>query len=172
MRLYDIVAASRSVAETSARLDKIGHLAACLGRAEPADIEIAVALLLVVAAVAGVLLVAPIVFHTILHDKYPIGWSLIGVTVAVGVVRVAEGFSTTAVTALGTARALARISAMGWVSLAVAIVGAILGSRAGLVGIVSGTLLGWLTLCVSGCVLAVKSFHQRFPAELSPGAVH
>jgi DNA ligase-1 len=45
MRLYDIVAASRSVAETSARSDKIRHLAACLRRAEPEAIETAVALL-------------------------------------------------------------------------------------------------------------------------------
>jgi DNA ligase-1 len=45
MRLHDVVAVSRSVAETKARLDKIGHLAACLRYAEPNDIEIAVALL-------------------------------------------------------------------------------------------------------------------------------
>lgn len=45
MRLYEIVATSRDVAEASARSDKIRHLAACLRRAEPGDIEIAVALL-------------------------------------------------------------------------------------------------------------------------------
>ena len=45
MRLYDIVAASRSVSETSARSDKIRHLAACLRLAEPDAIETAVALL-------------------------------------------------------------------------------------------------------------------------------
>src|SRR5215472_12195509 len=45
MRLYDVVAASRSIGETSARTDKIRHLAACLRRAEPEAIEAAVALL-------------------------------------------------------------------------------------------------------------------------------
>jgi len=45
MRLYDIVAASRSVSETSARSDKIRYLAACLRLAEPDAIETAVALL-------------------------------------------------------------------------------------------------------------------------------
>ena len=45
MRLAEIVSTSRSVRETSARLDKIRHLAACLGRVEPDEIEIAVALL-------------------------------------------------------------------------------------------------------------------------------
>jgi hypothetical protein len=45
MRLYDIVAASRSVSETSARSEKIRHLAACLRRVEPESVETAVALL-------------------------------------------------------------------------------------------------------------------------------
>ena len=45
MRLYDVVAASRSVGETSARSDKIRLLSACLRRAEPEAIETAVALL-------------------------------------------------------------------------------------------------------------------------------
>src|SRR5262245_43434640 len=45
MRLYDVVAASRSIGETSARSEKIRHLAACLRRAEPEAIETAVALL-------------------------------------------------------------------------------------------------------------------------------
>src|SRR5271169_5609727 len=45
MQLYDIVATSRSVRETSARSDKIRHLASCLRRIEPDDIETAVALL-------------------------------------------------------------------------------------------------------------------------------
>src|SRR5262245_37614079 len=45
MQLYDIVETSRNVRETSARSDKIGHLAACLRRIEPDEIETAVALL-------------------------------------------------------------------------------------------------------------------------------
>src|SRR5271166_3183546 len=45
MQLSDVVTTSRSVRETSARSDKIRHLAACLRRIEPDDIETAVALL-------------------------------------------------------------------------------------------------------------------------------
>jgi DNA ligase 1 len=45
MRLHEIVATSRSVRETSARLDKIRHLAGCLREVEPDGIETAVALL-------------------------------------------------------------------------------------------------------------------------------
>jgi DNA ligase-1 len=45
MQLCDIVTTSRSVRETSARSDKIRHLAACLRRLGPDEIETAVALL-------------------------------------------------------------------------------------------------------------------------------
>jgi DNA ligase 1 len=45
MHLYDIVAASRRVSETSARSEKIRHLAVVLRQAEPEAIETAVALL-------------------------------------------------------------------------------------------------------------------------------
>jgi DNA ligase 1 len=45
MQLYDIVTTSQSVRETSARSDKIRHLAARLRHVEPDDIETAVALL-------------------------------------------------------------------------------------------------------------------------------
>jgi DNA ligase-1 len=45
MQLYDIVTTSRRVRETSARSDKIRHLAACLRRVERDEIETAVALL-------------------------------------------------------------------------------------------------------------------------------
>jgi O-antigen/teichoic acid export membrane protein len=129
--------------------------------------EIMVALLLVAVAIAGVVIIAPLVFHHFLHDKYVISRSLMVVTLAVGIVRVAESFSTTAVTALGTAPALARVSAMGWLGLAVAITGAIVFSAHGLVGIVFGTLLGWLTLWTGGLVIGIRAFRQRF----APSAV-
>jgi DNA ligase-1 len=45
MQLYDIVTTSRNVRETSARSEKLRHLAACLRRVESDQIETAVALL-------------------------------------------------------------------------------------------------------------------------------
>jgi O-antigen/teichoic acid export membrane protein len=128
--------------------------------------ELLVGLLLVVGSVVGVLLLAPLVFHFVLHDKYAISPGLMAATLAVGVARVAEGFSTTVVTALGSASKLARISALGWISLVVAIAGAILGSRFGLAGILCGTCTGWLTLCAGGCVIGANSFRRRFADPL------
>jgi DNA ligase 1 len=45
IRLQDVVETSRRVRETGSRLDKVGHLAACLRRAEPVAIPALVALL-------------------------------------------------------------------------------------------------------------------------------
>jgi DNA ligase 1 len=45
MKLAQLVATSQRVAETSGRLEKIGHLAALLGSLSPEEIEIAVAFL-------------------------------------------------------------------------------------------------------------------------------
>ncbi|HEY6455102.1 MAG TPA: hypothetical protein VIY90_07430 [Steroidobacteraceae bacterium] len=132
--------------------------------------EIMMGILLVAGSIAGVLLLSPFVFHYFLHDKYTISPGLIAATLAIGVVRVAESFSTTVVTALGTARSLAQISVLGWISLCVAVGAATLGSRYGLVGILCGTLCGWLTLCAGGCVIGMHCFSRRYamPAEQRP----
>jgi len=45
MKLYDIVTTSQRVRETRGRSEKIRYLAACLRQLEPAETEIAVALL-------------------------------------------------------------------------------------------------------------------------------
>lgn len=166
--LAAIVAAPFRVTQFGVGFTLIDRLRRAVNRTEALSVlrhEIAVGLLLMAASVVGVLLVAPLVFHGILHDKYPIGARLMGVTIAVGVVRVCEGFSTAAVTALGTAQSLARISILGWAAVGAGIAGAVLGSRWGLAGIVGGTLLGWLTLCGGGCVVATGAFHRRFAHE-------
>jgi len=166
--LAAIVAAPFRVTQFGVGFTLIDRLRRAANRAEARAVlrhEIAVGLLLVAASVAGVLIAAPLVFHGILHDKYLIGARLMTVTIAVGVVRVAEGFSTASVTALGTADSLARISLLGWAAVLIGAAGATLGSHWGLAGIVGGTLLGWLTLCGGGCVLAVRAFHRRFSHE-------
>ena len=45
MRLADIVAVSRAVADTAGRLEKVGHLAELLKRAQPGDIAALIAFL-------------------------------------------------------------------------------------------------------------------------------
>lgn len=110
----------------------------------------------------GIIVFAPMVFHYVLHDRYVIGWALLTVAIAMGGVRVWEGFSTTIVSALGTPRRMAQLSAISWISLAVALGGAIIGSAYGLVGVLYGTLTAWVVLAAGGTWLAQVSFRERF----------
>jgi O-antigen/teichoic acid export membrane protein len=125
-----------------------------------------------IAAAASSLLVivgAPLVFHFLLHGKYVIGWRLLAVMIAIGLARVWEGFSSTIVSALGTATRMAQLSLVSWLSLAIAFAGAIGGRAYGLLGILCGMQLAWLTLAAAGTWLAVRSFKEHFGAG---GTVH
>jgi len=73
-----------------------------------------------------------------------------------------EGFSTTIVSALGSARGMALISVFAWICLALAAIGAVVGSRYGLVGILWGVGSRGCCSPVGGSVLAAFSFRQRF----------
>jgi O-antigen/teichoic acid export membrane protein len=77
--------------------------------------EIITAFFVAVAASVGIVLLSPVIFHYVLHDKYPIGTALLAVAIAMGLVRVWEGFSTTIVSALGSPRRLAQLSGVSWV---------------------------------------------------------
>jgi len=108
---------------------------------------------------------APWVFHSFLHDKYPVGPGLIGAAVLVGLARVWEGFSTTSVSALGSARNMAHVSVLGWVCLALAAGGTGFGSAYGLTGIVLGTAFAWIVLSAGGTWIARRGFRARFAAS-------
>jgi len=118
----------------------------------------------VAAAASSVLVIvgAPLVFHFLLHDKYVIGWQLLAVMIAIGLARVWEGFSSTVVAALGTATRMAQLSLVSWISLAIALAGAIGGRTYGLLGILCGMQLAWLTLAGAGTWLALHSFKEHF----------
>jgi O-antigen/teichoic acid export membrane protein len=118
-----------------------------------------------IAAVASslvVILATPLVFHYLLHDKYVIGWELIGVMIAIGLARVWGGISSTIVSALGTATRMAQLSLVSCVSLAIALAGAVGGRSYGLLGILCGMLVAWLALAAAGTWLALRSFKDRF----------
>jgi hypothetical protein len=97
-----------------------------------------------------------------------IGWQLLAVMVAIGLARVWEGFSSTIVAALGTATRMAQLSLVSWVSLAIALGGALVGRAYGLLGILCGMQVAWLTLAAAGTWLALRSFKERFDLESAP----
>jgi O-antigen/teichoic acid export membrane protein len=118
-----------------------------------------------IAAAASTVLVmvgGPLVFHYLLHDKYRIGWPLLAVMVAIGLARVWEGFSSTIVAALGDTTRMAQLSVASWVSLGVALAGALIGSAHGLFGILCGMQAAWLVLAAAGTWIARLSFSERF----------
>jgi O-antigen/teichoic acid export membrane protein len=118
------------------------------------------------ASIIVVIVAAPWIFSNLLSGKYVIGWDLIWVSIAVGMLKVWEGFSTTIVAACGSARSLVAISVLAWICLAIAAVGMVYGSRYGLVGILYGVGLAWVLLALGGTLLAVRSFKTRFAAAL------
>jgi O-antigen/teichoic acid export membrane protein len=129
--------------------------------------EFITAALVALLSTVALIVFAPAVFHYVLHDRYVIGWALLSVAIAMGMVRVWEGFSTTVVSALGTPRRLAQLSVVSWVSLGVALVGVVVGSRYGLVGVLYGTMAAWIVLAIGGTWLAQISFRERF-ASVEP----
>ncbi len=126
--------------------------------------EGAAAMAVSAASIVVILVAAPWIFSSLLSGKYVIGWDLIWVSIAVGMLKVWEGFSTTIVAACGSARALVAISVLAWVCLAVAAVSMVYGGRYGLVGILYGVGLAWVILAFGGTALAVRSFKSRFAA--------
>lgn len=124
--------------------------------------EAKTALLVAVLSTLLILACAPVVFHYVLRDRYVIGWSLLAVAICMGAARVCEGFTSTIVSALGSPRRLAQLSAVSWISLAVAVGGVVAGARFGLLGILYGTLAAWVVLAGGGGWLARTSIHERF----------
>jgi O-antigen/teichoic acid export membrane protein len=119
---------------------------------------------LLMAAGSGVIIVvvAPLVFGTLLKGKYEIGFSLIAATILVGLAKIWESFSTAVTMACGTPRSMAIISALAWICLAIAAGAMLIGARYGLLGIIYGVGSAWVLLAAGGSYLAVISLRARF----------
>jgi len=120
------------------------------------------ALLMAVASSVGIVLVAPLVFNTLLKGKYEIGFGLVGATIVVGLAKIWESFSTAITMSCGTPRSMATISVLAWICLAIAAGAMIIGARYGLLGILYGVGSAWALLAAGGSYLAVTSLRARF----------
>jgi len=96
------------------------------------------------AAGVGVWLVAPFILKWVLAGRYEIGWPLMLAAIVVGALKIANSLVAAAVSALGSGRDLSRLSAIGWISIGLALVGGTIGSRWGLTGLVCGVGMSWL----------------------------
>jgi len=98
------------------------------------------------AAAAGVVVwvITPSVLHWILSDRYKITWPLLTAALVTGTLKVLSSLAASVVNALGTGRDLLLISGIGWIAIAFGFVGASIGVRWGLTGLVFGVGAGWL----------------------------
>jgi len=75
---------------------------------------------------------------------------------------VLNGLAQSAVSALAEPRELHLVSVLGWVSVGVAMLGAVAGARWGLPGVIYGVGLGWVMRALVGMVLSAR--HLQLPA--------
>ena len=107
-------------------------------------------------------IVTPLVERWFLAGKYHLGGSLVLAAVVSGVAKVANAFTKSTASALATPNELSFVNVLGWVSLVVGLVAAIVGARWGLAGVIYGVALGWAVRSVSTFYIAAR--HLRLPA--------
>jgi len=106
--------------------------------------------------------VSPFAVRKLFKGKYELSSALVAAGLAAGLVRLANSFIMSAVTALCSAKELFHWNLLSWVFVILGGAAAVAGARWGLVGVVFGASAGWLGRIVLGAWL-VKG-------HLSPGA--
>jgi O-antigen/teichoic acid export membrane protein len=107
-------------------------------------------------------LATPRIEDWFLGGKYHLSGALVLAAVVTGFAKVLNGFAQSAVSALAEPRELHLVSVLGWVSVGVAMLGAVAGARWGLPGVIYGVGLGWVMRALVGTVLTAR--HLRLPA--------
>jgi O-antigen/teichoic acid export membrane protein len=119
---------------------------------------------IIVAGSLAIWFLTPLIERWLLAGKYHLGGSLLVAAIFSGVAKIMNSFTKATVTALATEREVSVVNLLGWVSVGVAIVAAIVGARWGLVGVVYGVGVGWLVRALSASFLILR--HLRLSASL------
>ena len=117
---------------------------------------------IVLAGSVAIWVITPAVERWFLGGKYHLAGSLVLAAVVSGVAKVFNAFTRATASALATTRELSAVNLLGWVSLAVGLVAAIVGARWGLAGVIYGVALGWLMRSLSAFYVVAR--HLRLPA--------
>jgi O-antigen/teichoic acid export membrane protein len=125
-------------------------------------------LVITVAALGSLVIwvATPRIEEWFLGGKYHLSGALVLAAVVTGVAKVLNGFAQSAVSALADPRELSLVSALGWVAVGLAVLGAVAGARWGLPGVIYGVGLGWVMRATVGLFLAAR--HLRIPATAQP----
>jgi hypothetical protein len=124
------------------------------------EVRLVVAVALIGSAVIWA--AVPAVEHWLLADRYRFSGGLILATLVAGWVKLFQAFGRAAVTALADRRELELVNLSGWISLGLAVIGAAVGARWGLTGLLYGVSLGWVFRTAAAFVIMYR--HLR-PAE-------
>ena len=121
-----------------------------------------------VAAALVILVAAPWVAEWLLAGKYELSSALMIAALVSAAVKLADGFATTIVWALANRRQLAMLNWVSWTCAAVGIVGAWVGARWGLIGLMYGVTLGWVSRGAVAGALAAKLLRRASTSGLQP----
>ncbi len=128
----------------------------------------AFAILSIACAGAVVILVAaPWIAAWLLAGKYHLPAVLMIAALVSGMVKLGDGFATTMVWALGSARQLALLNWVSWTCAGVGLLAAWVGARWGLIGLMYGVTFAWVCRGAVAATLAIRLLH-RAPAAAAP----
>lgn len=111
---------------------------------------------------AAIWIATPYVERWLLAGKYHLPAALVLAGLVSGFAKILNGFAQSSVSALADARELSTVMVLGWVAVAIAIAGAVVGARWGLPGLIYGVALGWLVRASTAAYATAR--HLRLPA--------
>src|SRR5262249_39918178 len=116
---------------------------------------------LMILGALAVVVAVPLVKHFLLHGKYDLRAHLVLAVVLSGVAKVLTAFAKALVAGLALPEEVNTVNLVGWLSVAVAILAAVLGSHWGLAGVIYGVGLGWLMRALGAFRICAR--HLRLP---------
>jgi len=123
--------------------------------------EARLVLAIVVLGSAAIWIATPEVERWFLGGKYHLSEALVLAALVSGVAKILNGFAQSTVSALADGSELSVVTLLGWVAVAIAVAGAIVGARWGLPGVIYGVGLGWLVRALSALYMTAR--HLRMP---------
>jgi O-antigen/teichoic acid export membrane protein len=123
------------------------------------------------AAALVILSAAPWIAARLLAGKYELSTALMIAALVSGAVKLADGFATTIVWALGSPRQLALLNWVSWTCAGIGVAAAWFGARWGLLGLMYGVTLGWVSRGAVAGALASKLLRTvPVTGALQPGS--
>ena len=145
-------------------LPRLRNAASVFERRQLIAQELRLAIVISLGGATAILALTPLIEGWLLAGKYHLPLALVIAAIFSGIAKIAHAFAKAAATALATPRELALMNGAGWISVALGICCAVFASRWGLMGVVYGVGLGWLTWALLAFTLIAH--HLRQPATL------